>query len=85
MKLPKIPIDYSKAGYPLDGSIVLIHCEETTADTFRNFSAGVVEAHFELDGEDSCWIVHANPENLGVTPKYYTPMPEFEVKESKQC
>lgn len=82
VKLPKIPIDYSKAGYPLDGSTVLIHCEEMPVDTFYDMSVGVVEAYFELDGENSRWVVNANPENLGVTPKYYTPMPEFEEVKS---
>lgn len=81
MKLPKIRIDYDKAAYPLDGSTVLIHCEETAIDPFHNLSPGVVEAHFELDGEDSYWVVHSNPDELCVTPTHYTPMPKF--KETK--
>jgi len=74
MKLPKIPIDYSKAGTgeaPFDGAGCLLHMNSIV------IGYGVYD-----DGSGQCFkefYSFKKMVNDGVdSPTHYTPMPEFE-------
>lgn len=72
MKLPKIPIDYSKAGSgeaPFDGKIYILHtCTWYKKEENKFIVSGL------WDGDE--WIAHDFMINDDVT--HYTPLPEFE-------
>lgn len=74
-KLPKIPIDYSKAGSgepPFDGKIYILHtCTWYKKEENKFIVSGL------WDGDE--WIAHDFMINDDVT--HYTPLPEFEEKE----
>lgn len=75
MKLPKIPIDYSKAGSgeaPFDGGGYILH------QRFEGFVSGAYNLDRDVDlEEENVWIDDAGFGYEMEAVTHYTPMPEF--------
>ena len=71
--LQKIPIDYSKAGYPLDGSTVLIFIEDRVLSAIYKYRMGDRGLEYYWTPNNSSPLRY---KASSVT--HYTPMPEFE-------
>lgn len=83
MKLPKIPIDYSKAGTgeaPFDGKYYFFH---TIKNIERGYWTDCGDAFSRLNCGAGSYQIWKHLSN-GSLPTHFTPMPEFEeVQESK--
>lgn len=84
MKLPKIPIDYSKAGTgeaPFDGSSYLIHSDDVVigecvydGGRLRHLDSSQVVVDIHVTYFDGKCSIPCDAPNA----THYTPMPEFE-------
>jgi len=81
MKLPKIPIDYSKAGTgetPFTEELVIIH--------FLNMGKASIIAWY--DDDEKCFVIPHSGSEIHideVRPTHYSPMPEFEEVEGGEA